>query len=125
MRKQLVVLAVMLVALALGASASARVTTAPTITGTFIQPGRHIGITWALPQDGSTSFTIEVATNPSTGGTGQFFTENIVASDILNDTQTSWIDPDQLPPGTYYAHVSDSNLTCSQDDLSDCFAQQW
>src|SRR5436853_6908878 len=109
-------LAAIIVAVLAGV-ASGRSTTAPTITGTAVQAGRHIEVTWALPQDGSTSFTVEVATNPSTGGTGEFFTENVVASDLLNNTQTSWTDPSTLPPGTYYVHVSDSNLTCSQYDF--------
>jgi hypothetical protein len=32
--------------------------------------------------------------------------------DLLEETQTTWLDSDQLPPGTYYVHVSGFDEAC-------------
>jgi hypothetical protein len=92
---------------------------------TVSEAGGHVTVSWQLPADGSTSFRVQIATAPDAGGDGEFFSENVVAQDILADGQTRWADVDQLPAGLYYVHVSDSNLSCQADDSSDCYSEQW
>jgi hypothetical protein len=103
---------------------SAAGATPPTLVAVS-QNGGHVTVNWQLPADGSTSFRVQIATHPDTGGDGEFFSENVVADDILSDNQASWTDIDELSPGIYYVHVSDSNLTCQSDNGSDCFSEQW
>lgn len=109
--------------LALASATTAKATPPQLVAVT--QAAGHVTVTWQLPTDGSTSFRVQIASHPDAGGDGEFFSENIVADDILSDGQTSWTDIDALPAGIYFVHVSDSDLTCQQDDGSDCFSEQW
>jgi hypothetical protein len=95
----------------------------PTIVS-LSQTQGHVQVTWTLPADGSTSWRVQVARSPQTGGDGAFFSENIVDDDFVSDFQTSWTSVDPLPAGIYFVHVADSNLTCS-GSRDDCFAEQW
>jgi hypothetical protein len=73
--------------------------------------GGHATATWSLPP-GVQSRVIEVATSPTTGSDGYFFTENVKAFDTLQETQTSWTNTYQTDPGTYYVHVLGLDNPC-------------
>jgi hypothetical protein len=113
------VLAALAGTLAAAPTASA---TPPTILS-ISQTAGHIHVSWQLPSDGSTPFRVQIASAANVGGDGEFFSENVVADDLLSTGTTSWTDTDPLPAGTYYVHVADSNLTCSSDN--DCFSEEW
>lgn len=105
-------------------AATGQTAVAPTLLSATASGG-HVSVSWTLPPDGSTSYRVQIATSAATGGQGEFFSENVVADDFLDDAQTTWTSVDPLPAGLYYVHVSDSNLTCERDDGSDCFSAQW
>jgi hypothetical protein len=83
---------------------------------------RHPAATWTLPP-GVTSQLIEVATRPDTASDGYFFTENVNVFDLLEASQTSWLDADQLDPGTYYVHVAGYDEPCFIADR--CPVREW
>jgi hypothetical protein len=71
--------------------------------------------TWSLPY-GVESSLIEVANSPLTRADGYFLAANVVRSDSLQATQTTWptnpLTSYPLAPGVYYLHVGGHDTTC-------------
>ena len=84
---------------------------APPVILSVGQVSQHPTATWSLPS-GVQSQVVEVATNPSTGSDGYFFSENVKAFDVPQPTDTNWTYTYQLDPGTYYVHVAGYDTTC-------------
>lgn len=51
---------------------------------------------------------------------GYFFSENVVAFNVPEPTQTSWVYGYQLDPGTYFVHVAGYEPGCVA-----CPGRQW
>ena len=73
---------------------------------------RHPEARWTLPPTGAPAWVLEIARRPETGSNGYFFEENRVVFEILERTQTHFLDDERLDPGTYYVHVSVFNDVC-------------
>lgn len=82
---------------------------------------RHPHVTWALAP-GTEARVIEISTSPDVASSGDFFSENVVEFDTLLPAQTSWLDEDQLKPGTYYVHVASEDPSCS---YISCPPREW
>jgi hypothetical protein len=72
---------------------------------------RHPAATWTL-SPGVKATVAEVATSPATSTDGYFFQENLKAFDVLQDTQTNWVNNSQLDPGVYYLHIAGIDEPC-------------
>jgi hypothetical protein len=75
------------------------------------QDQRHLVASWSLAP-GAQSQVIEAATSSNTGSDGYFFRENVVLTDTLEDSQTSYLSTSQLSPGFYYVHVASFQPEC-------------
>jgi hypothetical protein len=84
---------------------------APPVLTSVSHVNRHPAATWTLPP-GVTSQVAEVATSPATSTDGYFFSENVKAFDVLEETQTNWVYNYQLDPGLYYVHIGGLDLPC-------------
>ena len=82
---------------------------------------RHPTATWSLPP-GVESRVVEVATSPAAASDGYFFFENVVAFDVPEPSQTSWVYGFQLDPGTYYVHVAGYDPACAYEP---CPGREW
>lgn len=91
---------------------------APTLL-TVGHVNRHPTATWSLPS-GVESAVVEAATSPAMASDGYFFDENLVAFDVPEPTQTSWVDGSQREPGTYYVHVAGYEPGCLE-----CPVREW
>jgi hypothetical protein len=95
---------------------------APEITS-LGQSSRHVTAGWTLPA-GRLTGAIEVATAPDTDVDGFFLPQNTVLYQEYLDSTTSYSSAEQLPPGTYYVHVSaydPLSPACAADPLAlDC-----
>jgi hypothetical protein len=94
-------------ALALAGQAHA----APPILLSVNHVDRHPEANWSLPA-GVKSKVAEVAISPATSTDGYFFSENVKAFDVLEDSQTRWVYNFQLDPGTYYVHIAGIDEPC-------------
>ena len=81
----------------------------------------HVTATWTLPS-GVTAQAVAVANNPQTGSDGSFFTENTVEFDLLQPTQTTYVDGNPLDPGMYWVSVQTFDTDCSYETHNTCFA---
>jgi hypothetical protein len=88
-----------------------QVAAAPPVLTSVSHVDRHPSATWTLPP-GVVPQVAEVATSPATSTDGYFFSENVVAFDLLQRGQTNWVYNSQLDPGTYYAHISGLDEPC-------------
>jgi hypothetical protein len=84
---------------------------APPVLTSVSHVDRHPAATWTLPS-GVTSQVAEVATSPATSTDGYFFSENVKAFDVLQETQTNWVYNYQLDPGLYYVHIGGLDEPC-------------
>jgi hypothetical protein len=73
---------------------------------------RHPEANWVLPPAAARAWVLEIARRPETGSNGYFFEENRVVFEILERTQTHFLDDERLDVGTYYLHVSVLNDVC-------------
>lgn len=97
--------------LAVASAASA----APPVITTVGQQSGHPWASWTLPT-GVESAVVEVATSPSVGTDGYFFSENVADFDTADSSQTYWLSSDKLDPGTYYLHVGGIDYPCFMAD---------
>lgn len=84
----------------------------------------HPTAQWSLPP-GVEAAVIEIATSPAQGTDGNFFSENVVDFDLLEDTQTFFTSSStRLKTGvTYYVHVSGIDIPCYYAD--GCPVREW
>jgi len=87
-----------------------------TITHAGLTQG-HLTATWQgpFPADGPTVIVlpedpfVEIASHPETGSDGHFFSENVVASGLLQNGARTWLDSNQLTPptsaGTFQGYI--------------------
>ena len=53
-----------------------------------------------------TAGALQIATQPSTGSNGDFYTENRIVYELIGPGQTNWTDSDQIEhAGTYYLRI--------------------
>lgn len=85
---------------------------------------QHPTASWTLPA-GVEAQVIEIATSPTQGTDGSFFTENTVLFDLLEDGQTFYTSSDKrLKTGaTYYVHMSGLDRPCFF--ASACPVREW
>lgn len=88
------------------------------------QTQRHPSAEWTLPQYVQAQ-VVEIARSPQTASDGSFFTENQVVFDLVEDSQTQWLDNDQLAPGTYYVHVKGWDDACFHNDFQTECGSAW
>lgn len=72
---------------------------------------RHPTATWTLPPNVE-AWSVSVATKPAQASDGQFFRENVVVSDSVEETDTFWLHEERLDRGTYYVLVRGWDNAC-------------
>lgn len=85
---------------------------------------RHPEARWTLPQYVQAS-AVEIARSPETASDGGFFTENVVAFDLVGESDTHWLYGSQLNPGTYYIHVRGWDDSCFHTDFKTQCGAAW
>lgn len=109
---------VLLVVAALVAPATAEASDGPVLQSVG-HVNRHPKAAWTLPPNVEAS-SVEVARKPTTASNGSFFQENVVASDILDESDTRWLYERQIRPGKYYVHVRGFDASCDTDPEAEC-----
>jgi hypothetical protein len=83
----------------------------PILKSVTVPPnGNHPTSEWALPANVSSQF-IQVARSPNVDEFGYFPT--VVTFNTLAASQTSFFDPFEFSPGTYYVHVAGHDKRCT------------
>jgi hypothetical protein len=111
-----------LLATALAPAAPAQAT--PPTLQTASQSGGRISAAWTLPSGMALDY-IEAGTSPATTPEGDFPFATTALAESLDDFAPSYLASIQVPPGTYYVHVSAFSTTkCVTGDEPDC-VDEW
>ena len=109
-------LAALMLAVASALSFAASTSAAPPTLVSVGQSSRHLTATWTLPP-GVTAEEVEYSHSSDTDADGEF--EDMLDMDTLGAAQTSWRSDEVMSPGTYWIHVSGSDLNCEACDVEE------